>query len=116
MLLHNPIDPEWGLEILSVEWHQLAAYVLVVDDDEGIRIALQRLLSLEGYAVATAPDGEGALKSAANRFPDLVVLDVMMPGLDGFEVCRRLRAADPQLCIILLTARDSVPDRVTGLE
>ncbi len=94
----------------------MAAQILVVDDDEEIRTALQRLLALEGYVVSTAADGETALKSVAARFPDLVVLDVMMRGLDGFEVCRRLRTADARLCIILLTARDAVPDRVTGLE
>ncbi len=94
----------------------MASHVLVVDDDEQIRSPLRRLLSLEGYSVSTAADGEEALRFAAERFPDLVVLDRMMPGLDGIEVCRRLRAADPRLCIIMLTARDAVPDRVLGLE
>jgi two-component system response regulator MprA len=94
----------------------MAAHVLVVDDDEQIRSPLRRLLALEGYSVATAVHGEDALRQAAERFPDLVVLDVMMPGLDGIEVCRRLRASDSRLCIIMLTARDAVPDRVLGLE
>ena len=94
----------------------MASHVLVVDDDEQIRSPLRRLLSLEGYSVSTAADGEEALRFAAERFPDLVVLDRMMPGLDGIEVCRRLRAADPRLCIIMLTARDAVPERVLGLE
>lgn len=94
----------------------MTAHILVVDDDEQIRTPVRRLLALEGYSVATAVDGDDALRQAAERFPDLVVLDVMMPGLDGIEVCRRLRAADTRLCIIMLTARDAVPDRVLGLE
>ena len=94
----------------------MATHVLVVDDDEQIRSPLRRLLSLEGFSVSTAADGEEALRFAAERFPDLVVLDRMMPGLDGIEVCRRLRAADSRLCIIMLTARDAIPDRVLGLE
>jgi two-component system response regulator MprA len=94
----------------------MAMHILLVDDDEQIRTPLHRLLALEGFSVATAEDGESALKRAGERFPDLVVLDVMMPGLDGIEICRRLRAADSKLGIIMLTARDSVPDRVLGLE
>src|SRR5579884_1740316 len=94
----------------------MTAHVLVVDDDEEIRASLRRGLALEGYTVTLAVDGEDALHRAAERFPDVVILDLMMPGLDGFEVCRRLRAADPMLSIIMLTARDAVPDRVAGLE
>lgn len=94
----------------------MAAQILVVDDDEQIRTPLHRLLTLEGYSVTTAASGDDALRRAAERFPDLVVLDVMMPGLDGIEVCRRLRASDSRLCIVMLTARDAVPDRVLGLE
>jgi two-component system response regulator MprA len=94
----------------------MPAHILVVDDDEQIREPVRRLLALEGFSVAAAADGEDALKQATERFPDLVVLDVMMPGLDGIEVCRRLRAADTRICIIMLTARDAVPDRVLGLE
>jgi two-component system, OmpR family, response regulator MprA len=94
----------------------MGIHILVVDDDEQIRTPLKRLLVLEGYTVTTASDGEEALRVAAERFPDLVVLDRMMPGLDGIEVCRRLRAADARLSIIMLTARDTVPDRVLGLE
>jgi DNA-binding response OmpR family regulator len=98
------------------EYQHVAANVLVVDDDEEIRASLRRGLSLEGYRVTLAADGEEALRQARERLPDLVVLDVMMPGLDGLEVARRLRAADDTLPIILLTARDAVPDRVAGLE
>ncbi len=91
-------------------------HVLVVDDDPEIRDSLRRGLSVEGYAVTLAADGAEALEAARDRAPDLVVLDVMLPELDGLEVCRRLRMAEGSLPIVLLTARDAVPDRVAGLE
>ena len=94
----------------------MATKILVVDDDEEIRTLLRRGLALEGYAVTTASDGEEALEYARQAWPDLVVLDVLMPKLDGFEVCRRLRAADADLPILILSARDAVTDRITGLE
>ena len=94
----------------------MATKILVVDDDEEIRTLLRRGLALEGYAVTTASDGEEALEHARQAWPDLVVLDVLMPKLDGFEVCRRLRAADADLPILILSARDAVNDRITGLE
>lgn len=94
----------------------MATHILVVDDDEEIRQPMRRVLALEGFEVTEAVDGEDALRKAAERFPDLVVLDWMMPGLDGIEVCRRLREADSRVAIIMLTARDTVPDRVLGLE
>ena len=90
--------------------------MLVVDDDPEIRDSLRRGLSVEGYAVSLAADGAEALDAARDRSPDLVVLDVMLPKLDGLEVCRRLRMAEESLPIVLLTARDAVPDRVAGLE
>lgn len=90
--------------------------ILVVDDDAEIRASLRRGLTLEGYVVTTAEDGEDALRQARVAWPDLVVLDLLLPGLHGLEVCRRLRAADPGLPIVILSARDSVPDRVNGLE
>src|SRR5437764_2343093 len=93
-----------------------AANILVVDDDEEIRASLRRGLALEGYRIAQAADGAEALRVAREAPPDLVVLDVMLPEVDGLEVCRRLRAADETLPIIMLTARDAVPDRVAGLE
>jgi two-component system response regulator MprA len=89
--------------------------ILVVDDDGAITTALQRALSFEGYAVETAHDGEEGLRKARDAAPDLVILDLLMPGLDGFEVCRRLRAAD-DTPILILTARDEVADRVRGLD
>src|SRR5207244_5619713 len=70
----------------------------------------------EGYTVATAADGESALALARTRLPDLVILDIMLPGINGLEVCRRLRAAGDEVAVLMLTARDTVADRVTGLE
>jgi two-component system, OmpR family, response regulator MprA len=90
-------------------------HVLVVDDDPRIVAALRRALHYEGYSVEVAGDGPGALARAAGRPPDLVVLDVMLPGLDGVQVCRRLRAAD-DVPILMLTARDATGDRVRGLD
>jgi two-component system response regulator MprA len=92
------------------------AHVLVVDDDEEIRASLRRGLSFEGFRVSLAGDGEEALRRVEAEPPDLIVLDIMMPGLDGLEVVRRLRAAGDRSPIIMLTARDAVPDRVAGLE
>jgi two-component system response regulator MprA len=94
----------------------LAASILVVDDDAPIRRMLQRTLAAEGHDVSAAPDGGAALVAVERAVPDLVVLDVAMPGLDGFAVCRRLRAKGLALPILLLTARDAVPDRVAGLD
>ena len=89
--------------------------VLVVDDDPAVISVLRRGLAYEGFAVDTAASGEDALALARQRPPDLVVLDIMMPGLDGLEVLRRLRAADPRLPILMLTARDAPADQVKGL-
>jgi two-component system response regulator MprA len=90
--------------------------VLVVDDDSPIRRMLERTLAAEGYEVATAADGGGALAAVERAVPDLLVLDVAMPGLDGLVVCRRLRRAGLALPILLLTARDAVEERVAGLD
>ena len=90
--------------------------VLLVDDDAAIRRMLQRTLVAEGYAVRAVGDGGAALAAVEASAPDLVVLDVAMPGLDGLSVCRRLRAKGLALPILLLTARDAVADRVAGLE
>jgi two-component system response regulator MprA len=90
--------------------------VLVVDDDPKIVSMMRRGLIFAGYEVATADSGEAALEQTLGELPDVVILDVMLPGLDGLEVCRRMRAAEPRLPILLLTARDRVPDRVAGLD
>ena len=92
------------------------AAILVVDDDAPIRRMLERTLAAGGYEVGLAADGGEALAHVERSAPDLLVLDVTMPGLDGLAVCRRLRAKGLALPILLLTARDSVPDRVAGLE
>jgi two-component system, OmpR family, response regulator MprA len=91
-------------------------HVLVVDDDPPIRRMLERTLAAEGYAVETAADGGSALAAVERSAPDLIVLDVAMPGLDGLAVCRRLRQTGLALPVLLLTARDAVPDRVAGLD
>jgi len=93
-----------------------ATTVLVVEDEPLINQAVGDRLRAEGHRVVSAYDGPGAVAAYDEHLPDLVVLDVMLPGLDGLEVCRRLRAASPQLPILLLTARDRVPDRVAGLD
>jgi len=93
-----------------------AASLLVVDDDPKMLSLMRRGLTFAGYAVDTAADGEVALSHARENPPDLVVLDVMLPGLDGVEVCRRLRSGDPELPILMLTARATVPDRIAGLD
>ncbi len=91
------------------------AHVLVVEDDPTVREVVVRYLEREGIDVAAVGDGESALAQAAIRWPDLVVLDLMLPALDGFEVCRRLRATAP-VPVIMLTARGDEDDRVLGLE
>jgi two-component system response regulator MprA len=90
--------------------------LLVVDDEPPMRTALKRALELGGFEVALAPDGAAGLESAAELNPDLVVLDVLMPGIDGLEVCRTLRDRGDRTPILILTARDAVADRVEGLE
>src|SRR5438105_3870292 len=91
------------------------ARILVVDDDVRIAASLRRALVYEGYEVEVAGDGPGALATARDRPPDLVVLDIMLPGLDGLEVCRRLRDGG-DAPILMLTARDAPADRVRGLD
>jgi DNA-binding response OmpR family regulator len=90
--------------------------ILVVDDDPSVTSVLKRGLAYEGFAVDTAADGVEGLRIARERTPDLVVLDIMMPGLDGLEVLRRLREADARLPVIMLTAKDAPADQVAGLE
>src|SRR5215470_14266573 len=90
--------------------------ILVVDDDRAVRDSLRRSLEFNGYTVELATDGQQALDVVAGQRPDAMVLDVMMPRLDGLEVCRRLRGAGDDLPILVLTARDAVSDRVSGLD
>jgi two-component system response regulator MprA len=92
------------------------ASVLVVDDDGSIRRMLERTLVAGGYAVNGAADGGAALAEVERSVPDLLVLDVGLPGLDGLAVCRRLRGKGLAVPILLLTARDAIADRVTGLD
>jgi two-component system response regulator MprA len=94
----------------------MAERVLVVDDDPPLRRMLERTLVAEGFEVTLAPDGGAALVAAERSAPDVIVLDVAMPGLDGLAVCRRLRGKGLPTPILMLTARDAVPDRVAGLE
>src|SRR5437588_11066596 len=89
--------------------------ILIADDDHTLTAMLRQTLAYEGYGVLTAADGREALTQAQAHHPDLVVLDWMMPGLDGIEVARRLRAA-AGMPILMLTARDTVEDRVEGLD
>jgi two-component system response regulator MprA len=89
--------------------------ILVVDDDSHIVSSLRRALVYEGYDVQTAADGSEGLARAQETPPDLVILDLMMPGIDGIEVCRRLRAGG-EVAILMLTARDATSDRVRGLD
>jgi two-component system response regulator MprA len=90
--------------------------ILVVDDERAVRESIERALRLEGYEVVQAADGAEALGSVAGQAPDAMVLDLMMPQVDGLEVCRQLRSEGDRLPILVLTARDSVSDRVRGLD
>ncbi len=92
------------------------AHILVVDDEPAVRRALERALRLDKYDVELAIDGEEALDRLAERPADAVILDVMMPGVDGLEVCRRMRAAGDKTPVLMLTARDAIDDRVLGLD
>jgi two-component system response regulator MprA len=90
--------------------------ILVVDDESAVRESLERALRLDGYEVAVAGDGREALDTLAQRAPDAVVLDVLMPRIDGLELCRLLRGRGDRTPVLMLTARDAVADRVAGLD
>src|ERR1700738_4408076 len=90
--------------------------ILVVDDEPAVRQALHRALTFEGYEVRTATDGQTALDILLGETPEAILLDVAMPGIDGLEVCRRLRAAGDRTPILMLTARHATADRVAGLD
>ncbi len=93
----------------------MSARILVVEDEDRIRQFLQRGLTFEGYRVESAADGQEALELARDEPPDLVLLDIMLPGMDGVEVCRRLRSAG-EVPILMLTAKEAIEDRVAGLD
>jgi two-component system response regulator MprA len=99
-----------------IERHAVRVRVLVVDDEPAVRAALGRALGLERYEVLLAEDGRVALDTLATRHVDLVVLDIGLPGIDGLEVCRRLRGAGDRTPVLMLTARDAIDDRVGGLD
>jgi two-component system response regulator MprA len=90
--------------------------ILVVDDEPAVRDAVDRALRLEGYDTELAADGQQALDALSVAAPDALVLDLLMPRVDGLEVCRRLRAAGDRTPVLVLTARDAIPDRVRGLD
>jgi two-component system response regulator MprA len=90
--------------------------VLVVDDDRAVRDALRRVLTLDGYEVQSAEGGAEAIDAVAQAVPDAVVLDIGMPGIDGLEVCERLRLLGNRVPILMLTARVEISDRVAGLD
>ncbi len=90
-------------------------HVLIVEDDEAIVRLLRRGLTYEGYQVESALDGESGLAQAREHHPDLVILDLMLPGIDGLEVCQRLRGSS-NVPILMLTAKDTIQDRVQGLD
>jgi two-component system response regulator MprA len=93
----------------------MAPRILVIEDEERIRQFLKRGLTYEGFVVDGADDGKSGLERARDNPPDLVLLDIMLPGIDGLEVCRRLRAASA-VPILMLTAKESIEDRVAGLD
>ncbi|MFO7537700.1 MAG: response regulator transcription factor [Chloroflexota bacterium] len=93
----------------------MSARILIIEDEDRIRQFLQRGLSFEGYRVDAAADGNAGLDLARENPPDLVLLDIMLPGIDGIEVCRRLRAVS-EVPILMLTAKEAIEDRVAGLD
>src|SRR6185312_10713186 len=93
----------------------MSTRILLVEDDPSVREGLRRALILDDYEVATASDGESALQLSEAAEPDLVLLDVVLPGIDGFAVCREIRRAS-RLPVLMITAKDTVEDRVTGLD
>lgn len=95
---------------------RVKAHILVIDDDRHISEVLRRALAYEGYTVDYAYRGNEGLQKTLEHPPDLIILDLMLPGMDGIEVCRRLRAAGNQVPILMLTAKDAIADRVAGLD
>ncbi len=101
---------------VSTDHHEHRGRLLVAEDDRGVREALERALRFEGYELLTANDGADALDQVASSEPDLVILDVMMPHVDGLTVCRRMRERGIRTPVLMLTARHEVSDRVAGLD
>jgi len=94
----------------------MAEKILLVEDEARVASVISRTLRMEGYQVEVAPDGETALSKALSAPPNLIILDLMLPDVDGLEVCRQLRAAGFTEPVLMLTARDAIPDRVAGLD
>src|SRR5204862_3552591 len=94
----------------------MSSRILIVEDDPSIRLGLQRSLSFEGYAVDVARDGEEAIQRAFDKRPDLVLLDLMLPKVNGFEVCKTIRKYDPTIPIVIVSAKGDEGDKVLGLE
>lgn len=116
VLLRVNAGPELSKVALRLGVHTGRMRILVVDDDRAVRESLRRSLQFNGYTVQLAGDGQQAMDVLATQRPDAMVLDVMMPRVDGLEVCRRLRGSGDDLPILVLTARDAVSDRVAGLD
>lgn len=123
MLMLRAPRRETARGTMTAESHQSAvtAEILIVEDEPAISGFIRRGLIFEGYAASSVADGRAALDRLRDTRPDLLILDVMLPGVDGIEICRRVRASEasevaPPLPILMLTARDSVQDRVLGLE
>lgn len=110
------LRPDGLQDSLRKPAHARAVRVLVVDDEPALRHALRRALTLDGYDVSLASDGAEALELVELASPDAIVLDVLMPGIDGLEFCRRLRAAQNDTPVLMLTVRDRVSDIVYGLD
>jgi two-component system OmpR family response regulator len=113
-IMTNPSNASRRLPSLTRE-DGTPVRVLVVDDEPDLSDVLSGVLRYEGWQVRTAADGASALAAARELRPDAVVLDVMLPDIDGFEVLRKLRAEQPQVCVLFLTARDAVEDRIAGI-
>ncbi|GAJ11954.1 unnamed protein product, partial [marine sediment metagenome] len=94
----------------------LIMVILIIEDDVSILRGLKDNLTFEGYRVHTSTDGQEGLKLALNKHFDLLLLDIMLPGLNGYEICRRLKKEKPQLPVIMITARGSEMDTVAGLD
>ncbi len=94
----------------------VGARILVIEDDPAIRLGLQKTLAFEGYEVLGAEDGESGLEIAFSSRPDLIILDLMLPRLNGYEVCRTIRKHDPAIPILILSAKDQEIDKIMGLD